>query len=159
MKTRIVFAALLLGAVLLCGCRKDTSGKIIGSYSYKISGTVTVIETYDEVEDTLVRKLLPEQGQMHIVSDRGEEGRVKVTFDDLFGDACVTGARIDGHSIVLDPLAEKSISIQEDVLTRSVTVNFTGSGEKFDNMLIIDMDYAADEITECSVQCIAQYND
>ena len=155
MKTKTFLAAILLCAALFSGCRKDMSGKFIGSYSFKISGDISMLAD----GDTLKLKLVPEQGQMHIVSDRGEEGRVKVTFDNLLGDAFITGGYVSGHTLTLDPYAEKTVYCQETIIQIPIRVIFSGSGEKYDDMLLMEMEYEGEDIVDSDVRCVAQYND
>ena len=171
--------ALAVSALVICSCDRDESGKIAGSYTYKTSGTVTVhIRELTEPDpenpdakrvDTVVRVgLNPEQGQMHIVST-GEDGAVKVTFNDISGNVDVADARISGSSLTISgtPAKEVQFTVDKILSIASGIVTFTGSGTKYDKTLIVDLKYDGDfsndkyEITivDSEVHCVAQSND
>ena len=181
MKSAILKAATVLAALtaLISSCSKDSSKNVTGSYSYKISGTVTLMASQlvglDEATlaaykasgvdvDPKVVGLFPEQGQMHIIDD-GD--KVIVTFNDLLGNADVTSATIEGNKITLVGTDIKAAQLTDGTLKiGSGLVQFGGSGKKNDDMLIIDMVYNGSftisgtpmTVVASSVKCVAQHN-
>lgn len=177
---RLLFAvALAVSALVLGSCDRDESSEIVGSYTYKTSGTVTVhIRELAEPDpenpdakriDTVVKVgLNPEQGQMHIVST-GEDGAVKVTFNDIAGNVDVADARISGNSLTISgtPSKEVQFTVDKIIGIASGIVTYTGSGTKYDRTLITDLKYEGGfsndkyEITivDSEVHCVAQSND
>lgn len=144
-------------ALALCGCSKSKNS-LPGSYTYKISGSLTL-------EGDSVVSLFPEQGQMHII-DCGD-GKAVVTFNDITGDAVVASATMDGNELTFDNAQKKSISTSDGTLkTGSTVVEWTGSGKLLDDMFIAGLKYSGEAksgletkaITECSIQCVAQKN-
>lgn len=183
MKIRLFAAALAAGAILFGGCTKDASKEIIGSYSYKTSGTLTLVEsvyaamTSEELAaakengekiDTVIIGLIPEQGQMHILQAEGQEGRIIVTFNDILGNADITGGSYSGTGVTLDEGSSKTIYLTEDGAIRlgSGIVSYSGKGSKLEDMLLIDLIYEGEvrmigtdmTIIESDVHCVAQHN-
>ncbi|MDO5443546.1 MAG: hypothetical protein Q4G10_07730 [Bacteroidia bacterium] len=180
MKKRIFVLALCLCALLTAGCTKDASKDIIGSYTYKTSGTVTLMATQliglDEATlamyrqmginvDPVVVGLYPEQGQMHIIDT--DNGKVTVTFNDLLGNADVATGRVDGSVITLDEGQVKAAQLTDgsDKMGAGI-VSYTGKGAKYDDMLIIDLEYQGQftvqdvpmTVIASDVHCVAQQN-
>ena len=179
MKKLFALTALAVGALLLVSCSKDESDNLVGSYTYKTSGTVRLHireiaepdpENSDRRQlDTMVTiGLSPEQGQMHIVSSDGN-GAVKVTFNDIAGNVDVADARIDGSSLTIsgNPSKVVQFAVEKLISISSGIVTYTGSGTKYDRTFIADFKYDGDlsnadyEITivDSDVHCVAQAND
>lgn len=174
-----IAVALAVSVLALGSCNRDESENLIGSYTYKTSGTVRLhIKELAEPDpdnpeekqlDTLVTVgLNPEQGQMHIVST-GDNGAVKVTFNDIAGNVDVVDAHISGSSLTLDgtPSKEVQFTVDKIISFASAIVTYSGSGVKYDRTFIADFKYAGDfsnsdyEITivDSDIHCVAQYND
>ena len=179
MKGKIISAILIACTMLFTGCSKDSKDSIPGSYTYKISGTVTLMATQlagldaatlaaykaaGIAVDPVVVGLYPEQGQMHILED-GDN--FIVTFNDLLGNADVTSATIDGGTITLAGTDMKAAQLTDgnNKIGAGIVV-FGGSGKKYDDMLLIDMQYQGQftvnnismTVVASDVNCVAQAN-
>lgn len=161
MKTKpLMMAALLCAALSIVSCKKDASRQIIGSYTYKTGGTVTF------EGETEASGLFPEQGQLHIV-DSGD-GHVILTFNDITGGADVATAVVDGNSVTIDGTFTKFVSISDNGILKEGAgrVKCSGSGKKYDNILILDLRYEGNidtglntkKIMESDIHCVAQEN-
>lgn len=180
MTKKLTVAALFICALFAAGCTKDASEDLIGSYTYKTSGTLTLLETrfvgLDDdalasileegtVIDTLTFALTPEQGQMHVV--RRDGAQVLVTFNDITGNADVAEASVDGGEIVIAPGQTKSVQLSDGLLKLGPrTVGYGGTGRRYDDMLIIELDYEGEfevngtamTVISSDVHCVAQAN-
>lgn len=180
MKAKSIFAALLVCAQLFCGCSKDASDSITGSYTYKTSGTVTLmasqlagldaatLSAYRAAGinvDPVIVGLYPEQGQLHIL-DNGD-GSVVLTFNDILGNADVTTGRITGESLAIDGGDIKAARLTDgNEKIGAGMVVFTGTGKKYDDMLLIDLEYKGEftvnginmTVIGSDVNCVAQAN-
>lgn len=176
MKRILIAAALMISALFLASCKKDESKNIIGSYTYKTSGTVRLRivkpadpDSFVKVLDTVVTVgLNPEQGQMHIVSS-GDNGAAKVTFNDIGGNVDVADARISGSTLTLEgtPSKEVRFSVDKIISVAGGIVSYSGSGRKYDRTFIADLKYHGDfvvagfgiSVVDSDVHCVAQSND
>lgn len=170
---------LAASAFILASCNKDESENLIGSYTYKTSGTVKLHirelaepdpENPDDKQlDTLVTVgLNPEQGQMHIVKS-GDNGAVKITFNDIAGNVDVADASIKGNSLTLSgtPSKEVQITVDKIISFASGIVTYSGSGQKYDKTFIANFKYEGGlsnsdyeiSIVDSEVHCVAQSND
>ncbi len=181
MKIRIFAVALTISALLACGCTKDASLELTGSYTYKISGTLTLMSVdltsmSQSERDSLSRlgidvspcvlQLMPEQGQMHVLDDRNNG--VIVTFNDILGNAAVASGTVSESSITLKDGNTKTATVSKDgiIPLGSGIVTYSGSGRKYDDMLVIDMTYAGTvnvggfdmTVISSEVHCVAQHN-
>ncbi len=91
----ILTAALLIGGT---GCQRGVRS-LLGDYSYKISGDVTVTDDDGNVTHLMVSK----RGQMHILNDRLSDGRVTLTLNESGGGAYYCSALVKGDSLIVDP--------------------------------------------------------
>lgn len=182
MKGGIFMAALLTCALVMGGCTKDSSSKIVNSYTYKISGTVTLmadqfigldaatLAAYKAAGvnvDPVIVGLYPEQGQLHIVKPKETEGRIVLTFNDLLGNADVADGTYSGSKLSLDENQVKAVQLTDgkDKIGNGIVV-YTGQGEKYDNILVIDLVYNGKFTVEgvsmtavaSDVHCVAQEN-
>lgn len=179
MKVKKLLAALALSAVLLSSCSKDESGVLKGSYTYKISGTVTLMATALAGLDAatlaayaaagvdvnpVVVGLTPEQGQMNILED---EGRLILTMNNLLGNVDVADALADNGTITIQGTPTKAVTLTDGEKTLgSGIVNYIGGGKKIDDVLILDFQYTGrcsvegiDMVVVASdVHCVAKYN-
>jgi len=166
-------------AVVASSCSKDGAGKITGTYTYKTSGTVTLMATslvgLDQATlaaykasgvnvDPVTVGLYPEQGQMNVLRD-GDN--YMVTFNDLLGGAAVSSADIDGDTIKFDGSAIKSAQLTDgkDKLGAGV-VMFGGEGRKIDDVIIFKLNYQGAftlngipmTVVSSNVDCVAKKN-
>ena len=153
----------------------------MGSYSYKTSGTVTLMASQlvglDEATlavykamgvnvDPVVVGLYPEQGQMHVIDT--EDGQVTVTFNDLLGNADVATGTVKGATLRLNADQRKSAQLTDgkEKIGAGI-VAFTGQGTKYDDMLVLSLQYqgqftvnnVAMTVVASDVHCVAQKND
>ena len=173
-------AAALICAMLLISCNKDDSAGFSGSYSYKTSGTVTLmakdlagldaqtLAAYKAMGinvDPVTVGLNPEQGQMHVLD--GGDGKFIVTFNNILGNADVASATIADAVMTLSGTDVKAVQLTDGKETiGSGIVMFGGSGKRYDDMLIIDLEYKGMVsingvemvVTGCNVACVAQKN-
>ncbi len=181
MKNRFIAAALAVSAIILCGCAKDGSKTITGTYTYKTSGTVTLmapqlagldaatLAAYKAAginTDPVMVALYPEQGQMHVIGDG--DGKVIITFNDILGNADVTAGTVNGSSLTLEEGHTKTAQLTdgEEKIGGGV-VAVSGSGEKYEDMLILDMEYKGTfsisgtsmTVVASDVHCVAQSNE
>lgn len=162
----LVSAAIAAFAFLASSCDKS-SQNLTGSYTYKISGTLTLGDDSGSGLDgaSVTVALNPEQGQMHVVEE--SDGNYLVTFNDLLGNVDVSPAKIDGNELTLAGTEMKSIQFREGLLNLDGgMVTYGGSGKLLDDMLILNMEYTGQikvggvsrTITESKVVCVAQHN-
>lgn len=180
MKKFKFIAAALLCAMLAVSCNKDGSNGFVGSYTYKISGTVTLtakalmgldeqtLAAYRQAGvkvDPVTVALNPEQGQMHILD--GEDGGFIITFNNILGNADVTTAAEKGGTLTLSGSDIKAVQATDGTETiGGGIVMYGGSGKRYDDMLILDMTYQGEfnisdvemVVTGCDVSCVAQKN-
>lgn len=165
----------IASALLLIGCSGIPDRLIPGSYTYKISGALTLLSSDaagsdEEQGGSLFKKepesfeISPEQGQMHILED-GDS--LIVTFNNILGNADVTSATLKNGTLKLSGKSTKSIQINEGGLRSwSGRVFYGGSGKRYDDMLILDLDYSGQitvsgksmTIVSSDVKCVAQSN-
>lgn len=181
MKTKFFAVALLISALFVCACTKDEEQDVMGSYSYKTSGTVTLMASQlvglDEATltaykamgvnvDPVVVGLYPEQGQMHVIDT--EDGQVTVTFNDLMGNADVATGTVQGATLRLNADQHKSAQLTDgkEKIGAGI-VAFTGQGTKYDDMLVLSLQYQGQftvnnvpmTVVASDVHCVAQKND
>lgn len=159
---KLQFIFTIVTCIFLTSCEKNTGiNRFTGSYTYKISGKIGVVTSV--LGDTVSVNLTPEFGQMNITKG-SSSNKVVVTWDNLLGDVCHTTATIDGNTITLDQGKKNIPSISS--VGSDLSVNFTGSGTLYDNMLIIPMKYSTEyslaqisfEIVSSDLECVAKAN-
>ena len=138
MKKNIVFCILTV-AVLLGGtsCQRGFRS-LLGDYSYKISGDVTVTDDDGNVTHLMVNK----RGQMHILKDHLSDGRVTITLNESSGGAYYCSALVKGDSLIVDPHSfSTNIVTSENINlfqgSNSLVFNITASGRGVRNGDII----------------------
>lgn len=180
MKKFKFIAAALLCAALSISCNKDNTAGFGGSYTYKISGTVTLmakdlvgldaqtLAAYKQMGvkvDPVTVALNPEQGQMHILE--GDDDALVVTFNNILGNADVTTATVTGGTILLSGKDTKTAQVTDGVNTLGGgIVLFGGEGRCYDDMLILNLTYQGGfsigdvemVVTGSDVKCVAQKN-
>ena len=145
--------------------------------NYKVAGREVHDTTYKYhiIRDTLgsrdtsfLRHLVAESGQMHILNDKGRE--MILTMNITGGDPVVFAARYEDGQLVLSP-TRRMVGIRpggddddEDV---SCDLTVSGTGRRYDNMILFKMVYAGrysyegldGTISETRVDCIATENE
>lgn len=181
MRKIILAAATAFIAVLFAACTKDSSKSLIGSYTYKTSGTVTLQTNLDNLDEDVraaleklgfknsptTVELYPEQGQMHIQDSKAGDGKVVITFNDLLGNADVADGTVNEDRVTITGTPVKSVHLTDGTLKiGSGNVTFSGSGRKYDDVLIFDLVYEGSftvsgvrmDILSSNVRCVAQKN-
>lgn len=166
----VTLLTIAVSLVALTGCRKSAIDEISGSYTFKTSGRVGFVPSaYFEGEgpvDTTWVELIPEQGQLNIVAKDREQSRLIVTWQDILGGAFSSEATLSGNTLQLSPSA-KSISLAGTILSSDrIRVRFSGTGTRYDNMLIMTLDYQGEAviglvpmtIAASEIECIAKAN-
>lgn len=157
--------------------QKDTTSIDTVVNNYKVAGREASDTTYKYhiVRDTLgsrdtsfLRHLVAESGQMHILNDKGSE--MILTMNITGGDPVVFAAKYESGQLVLSP-TRRMVSIRpggddddEDV---SCDLTVSGTGRRYDNMILFKLIYAGrysyegldGTISETRVDCIATENE
>lgn len=174
--------ALITGALILGACSKESSKSLAGSYTYKTSGTVTLMASqlvgldaatlaaYKAAgisTDPVMIGLYPEQGQLHIMKKDGSDSEAVITFNDILGNADVAQGTINGSTLTLAEGLRKSAQLTDgsDKLGAGI-VAYSGTGRKYDDTLIIDLVYQGVfkvngidmTVVSSDVHCVAQAN-
>jgi len=164
---KVVIVIALLSCLGIVSCQKTGVDAICGSYTYKTSGALGLLPTASlgvlDIDTTFVT-LATESGQMNIVKDNSSS-KVVVTWDNLTGDATFTSAVVTDNKFTLDP-GKKSVSIPDSVIGIDRTVTYSGTGECFDDMIILPMTYTGTvvlglvsmTIVSSKVECVAKRN-
>lgn len=178
MKTYIKKVALGLSFALfaLTSCEKAGVDLYEGFYSYKLSGTVTVdkllIENIDlpetepaepaePVEATLT--LISESGQMNVLK-KGADSLI-ITMNAIGGDVLVIDACVKGNDLEISEFS-RIVKVEDGSRTVSLNCTGSGSGKKYDDVIIMDLSYLGDgsstlydyTIKSSSVKCVAKVN-
>ncbi|MBO7648423.1 MAG: hypothetical protein J6S48_03580 [Bacteroidales bacterium] len=136
---KILIICTLATAMLLCcvSCQRGARS-ILGDYSYKISGEVTITTENGEVTHLMVNK----RGQMNILRDYISDGRVTITLNESTGGAYYCSALVKGDSLFVDPhsfstniITGESINPWEE--DHSFVFSITASGKGIHNGDII----------------------
>lgn len=165
-----IILAISVVAMLSCACAKEGPSWFRGSYSFKTSGRVCVTEKDNPDAVAEWHDIHTESGQMHIVETDRKSGKMIVTMNVLTGDAVVFDAVAEGSTLVLSPVS-RNISVSygtSEAITVRASVEVGGTGTRYDDMLIFDLNYTGGyktldgkeyEIVETDASCIAELND
>lgn len=183
MKNFPILALALFCAVSFVSCNKEDPDPFAASYTYKTSGTVTLIpsdinDMTDEQKAELkelgiefepkVYILEVEQGQMHIIKE-GDDGYF-ITFNDIFGNVSTAKGQASGGVLTIgtpEGSAKKIVKVGQSAITvGGGEVSFTGTGRIVDFARVFDMKYTGTVsvagvemlITDSSVTCVANVN-
>ncbi|MCI2081713.1 MAG: hypothetical protein LKK19_06905 [Bacteroidales bacterium] len=181
-KTIIAATVLALTAITFTSCEKADYQNFAGSYTYKTSGKVELLasmfvdasqEKLDYyaslglTPDTLWVNLMPEEGQMNIVTKDKTNGSMLITFNAILGDVSTITSSVEGNAITFTGSNTKTAYITaEDVSIGSGTVAVEGSGNKYDNVIILNMVYSGTisiagvdmTVLDSDVKCVAKEN-
>ena len=178
MKTYIKTVALGLSFALiaLTSCEKEGVEMYEGFYSYKLSGTVTVDKLLNEsvdipdteptepaepVEATL--PLISESGQMNVLK-KGADSLI-ITMNAIGGDVLVIDACVKGNDLEISEFS-RVVKVEDGSRTVSLNCTVSGSGKKYDDVIIMDLGYLGQgsstlydySIKSSSVKCVAKVN-
>lgn len=131
------------------------------SYTY-----VTRPDTLSSRDTTIVLSLIPESGQMRIVSSGSE---MKLAMNITGGDPVVFDATAKGSEILLSP-TRRAVKVRghrkiDIIVTCDMTVS--GRGKRYDNTILFNFDYSGKyvfdgidgSVSESRVDCIATENE
>ena len=135
------------------------------SYRYHVKN-----DTIGSRDTTFLRHLVAESGQMHILDKSGDE--MLLTMNITGGDPVVFYSKVSGEDLVLSP-TRRMVGVRpgngddDDDDTVSFDMTVSGSGKRYENMIIFDLwyegRYAYDglegNVTDSRVNCIATLND
>ena len=142
MKQRFLTILISLLSLLFTGCQEQVRA-IVGTYSYKISGQVTVD---DET------KALPEEiGAMDLL--RVDATNAILTFNALKGPVYTAEAEINNNEIDLFTF-ERNITIG----LNDYHIFVTGTGTVHDNTIIFTLDYTGNDISSDQVTLLCKKN-
>ena len=128
----------------------------------------TVNDTIAERDTAFSRNLLAESGQMHVLCDNGDN--VKVTMNITGGNPVVFDATASKTSLSLKPVRRQVYIFPDDEADgQSISFLFDvcGVGQRFENMILFDLEYSGrynydgveGDITSSNVKCIATENE
>jgi len=169
MKKNMIESVLLLAALAATtACQKDETAELEGTYTYKVSGTLTARtkEENEEERQTHTFNLVNEEGQMTLVEEDSET--LLAACNALGGDAYTfrTEVKEDG-TLKIKGNPDKSISVKDAALAVGHgNIYFSGYAKRYDNMLIFTCTYKGTitvagtemDITESDVEIIAKKN-
>lgn len=162
----------VIAIAFFASCEKQGSDRFKGNYSFKTSGTLTIVRDAEYVNDTTYRfrdgaidtvvtehsepitiALASESGQMDVTVVNAKEDRLVVTMNVLGGDMLVYYAAADGNELALDP-AGRHLSVHipgvdgmdEELGIRPVSteVKVDGRGERYDDIMLLELSYSGD---------------
>ncbi|MGM9791323.1 MAG: hypothetical protein ACI3Y4_02825 [Candidatus Cryptobacteroides sp.] len=152
-----------------------------GSYSYKISGSVTLLPSAyvnaSEQEKQMMEAagitftptlvpLYPEQGQMHINIKEKDDSLVVLSFNDIMGNVCVADAIVDSDNISIEDASKTASLTDGSERISSGIVRYSGTGTMYGDQLILSLEYDGCfvindtdmTVVASSVDCVATKN-
>ena len=178
MKTYIQKVALGLSFApfALTSCEKEGVDLYEGFYSYKLSGTVTVdkllIENIDLPETEPAEPVEPVEATLPLISESGQMNVLKkgadsliITMNAIGGDVLVIDACVKGNDLEISEFS-RIVKVEDGSRTVSLNCTGSGSGKKYDDVIIMDLSYLGDgsstlydyTIKSSSVKCVAKVN-
>lgn len=170
MKRLVRIAAVTALAVLSAvSCTKEGPRRFEGNYTFKTGGTLSFREAGNEGASVTKVSLSSESGQMDIIETGKGDGEMIVTMNILSGGVVTFTAKAEGKAITLLP-SERTISVRlgnGELSTVSADVSVSGTGERYDNIVVFDLEYEGGYvrndteyiIVDSSVECVAKLND
>ena len=150
--------------------RVDTTVHTIRILGIPVSDTVLTYVTKEDtvaVRDTsIMRRIVTESGQMHILKKGGDS--LVVTMNITGGDPVVIPARSSGNTVTLGKIRRfVPVYGSSDVIYYYHDLELTGSGTRYDNMIVFDLEYSGDysdrgfdgTVSSSRVKCIATENE
>ncbi len=162
-----IYILVLAGILSLAACSKTGSSAYKGHYSFKTGGSIDITGKRCGIVDTTITRRLPaESGQMHIV-EKGN-GAVLITMNVTGGDSWVMQANVSGNRINIEN-TRRFVPVYDklDVLYSYFDMTVSGSGERYDNMIILNLVYQGaykeldfeGTVTESRINCVARENE
>lgn len=183
-------SASVMIVMTMLSCTKEGVRRFEGNYTFKTGGTIEVMKApssesengsgaADEggdnpsdngTQEKTIISLIPENGQMNILTVDKNKGDMIVTMNILGGSVLTFDAKADGKLLTLEPLARQiQIPVSSDgteILKSYTDITVGGYGEKFDDVVIFRLSYAGNYtylnteyvITDSSVDCVAKKN-
>ncbi|MDE5733168.1 MAG: hypothetical protein K2H95_09110 [Bacteroidales bacterium] len=168
-----IFRFLAAVAVMLfvaCACAKEGTRRFEGNYTFKTGGTLSVRPVTDNSAELSDMAIVPESGQMDIVTTDKSSGGMIVTMNILGGTVVTFDAKADGSILTLSPIKRQVTlsppNLSSDLLRPLADVEVCGYGERFENIIIFRLDYKGHytysgteyEIVRSAVDCVAKMN-
>lgn len=150
----------------ITSCEKQGVALYEGYYSYKTSGSVeverTLIESSEKSEETL--SIVSENGQMNIL--KNGDDKLIITMNAIGGDVVVLDAEVVDKELVINEFS-RMVKIEDGSRTVSLNCKVSGSGKKYDNVIILDLNYSGSgtstiysyKVKSSSVKCVAKVNE
>lgn len=169
---KILIAAALMAAA--CSCTKEGTARFEGYYSYKTSGTISFEATSaassesELAPDEMTFSISPESGQLNILTRDRKSGTLVLTMNTVAGGVSKVEGKAEGSSLTLEDFSKHvSFELSSSAVERNHDFTFSGSGERLDDMLLIDftasgsMDYMGRSyvVTGSDIKCVARLND
>ena len=157
---KILIAAALMAAA--CSCTKEGTARFEGYYSYKTSGTISFEATSAASSES---ELAPDEMTFSISP---ESGTLVLTMNAVAGGVAKVEGKAEGSSLTLEDFSKHvSFELSSSAVERNHDFTFSGSGERLDDMLLIDftasgsMDYMGRSyvVTGSDIKCVARLND
>jgi len=163
--------AITAAVLALWACSKTGPQLYSGYYSFKTGGTVEITGTMQRaigvVDTTIVRHVVAQSGQMHILPTG--DNTMKVTLNITAGDPLVLDATVVDNTLILKP------ALQRVAVTSECTLDLidycywevSGTGTRYQNMVLFDLFYAGEYnqdgmkgiVTKSEISCIATENE
>ncbi|MGN0201167.1 MAG: hypothetical protein ACI4A2_07925 [Candidatus Cryptobacteroides sp.] len=141
MRTELIsFLTALAAVISLSSCQKEEGYEFKGSYSYKLSGSITMQgEPLEEgstslAPDTITLSLESETGAMNVVS--AGEGGFLVSLNPFLGNLNVFDAEVSEGKLIFLPSPVR-LKAKTDEIANYALYDFTlsGEGERLENLL------------------------
>ncbi|MBR1877702.1 MAG: hypothetical protein IJ814_01725 [Paludibacteraceae bacterium] len=139
-QAKMMVALLVMLACMAC---RNQVEQAAGTYSYKISGRVTVLGVEQALTDEI--------GTMEILPNTTNSA--VVTFNALRGPAYYTTAKINGKQIVLNPFERE---VTQSAVEYGVTVS--GDGTVYDQTILITLRYSGTSLNADSLLLLCKKN-
>lgn len=164
-------AKIFAAAMMVCAaasCSKEGAELFEGSWSFKTSGTVSLVPVGPDgtpLAEAVTLPLKSESGQMTVVGTGDDE--MILTMNIIAGDVYVFDAEAHEDEFVLEAepkVVGVTVSADETVYA---AVQASGEGERYGDMIIIEWDYTGGSvmdgltyvITDSRVETVAKLND
>lgn len=163
-------AAVAVILFVACACEKEGAPRFEGNYTFKTGGTLSSRPSGDTSAELSDIAIVPESGQMDIITTDKSSGDMIVTMNILGGTVVTFSAKADGMTLTLSAVKRQvSLSppnVSSDLLRPLADVEVRGIGERFDDIIIFRLDYKGRytysgteyEIVESTVDCVAKMN-
>lgn len=141
MNKHLIIGIITLLALTFLSCQRETS-KIVGDYSYKLSGEVSITDE----DGTVTHHFVHRTGQMNILKDKSRKNGYIITMNEMNGGGYVVPAVLRGDTLAIEQhefttslITSDGISLIDNDNTPTVVyrVSAVGGGRKTDNILII----------------------